>query len=75
MALLISSIDHVAGVVTLSDGSRWQVGPGDAGTIVPWRPGHPVTLAGPGLTRDVRNEGDGSAALVCPVASARGTRS
>src|SRR5262245_62096132 len=62
-----SDIHLTGGTVTLSDGSRWQVGPGDLRTIAPWSPGRPAALVGPRLTREIRYEDDGSAALVCPA--------
>jgi hypothetical protein len=71
MALLISDIDHALGVVTLSDGTRWQVGPGDAGTIAGWSPGRPAAVVRAGPTRRLRCPADGPEALVCPAAGAR----
>ena len=65
MRTSISDINLGSGTVTLSDGSRWQVGPGDLRTIAPWSPGRPAALTAPGLTRQIRYEDDGSAALVC----------
>jgi hypothetical protein len=64
MLLTISHIDRHSGVVTLSDGSRWRVGPIDRPLIAAWRPGHKVTLSGPGPPRAVRNDDLASAALV-----------
>jgi hypothetical protein len=64
MRLTIARIDHRSGAVTLSDGSRWQVGPIDRPLVAAWRPGHKVTLSGPGPPRALRNDDLGSAALV-----------
>jgi hypothetical protein len=65
MPISISDINLTRGTVTLSDGSRWQVGPGDLRTIAPWSLGRPAALTAPGLTREILYEDDGSAALVC----------
>jgi hypothetical protein len=67
MPTSISDIHLSSGTVTLSDGSRWQVGPGDLRTIAPWSPGRPAALTDPGLTREILYGDDGSTALVCPA--------
>jgi hypothetical protein len=65
--LTISAVDLGSGVVTLSDGSRWQVGPGDAGTVAGWAPGRPAALVRYGPLRRLRSPADGPEALVCPA--------
>jgi hypothetical protein len=66
--LTISAVDLDSGVVTLTDGSHWQVGPGDAGSIAGWAAGRPAALTATGLTRQIVYQDDGSAPLVCPAA-------
>jgi len=65
--LSITAINLDAGVVTLSDGSSWQLGPGDLRTVAPWSPGRPAWLGPSGLLRQIVYEDDGSSALVCPA--------
>jgi hypothetical protein len=57
--LTIKDIDH-EDVVTLSDGSRWLVAPGDARRIAAWEPGQVVTVGGAAFARQLTNKDSGS---------------
>ena len=67
MRLTITRIDRRAGAVTLSDGSRWHVGPLDRRVFAAWRPGHRVTLSQPGPARALRNDDLATGALAAPA--------
>jgi hypothetical protein len=67
MGLSITNIDNDTGVVSLSNGSSWQVAPGDLTAIVTWLPMHRVTLKGTGLTREFKNVDHGSTVKVTPA--------
>src|SRR5262245_10435797 len=69
-SIAIASVDLGAGVVALSDGSLWQVGPGDLLTVASWVAGRPAAVATERLTREVVYEDDGSRARVCPASRA-----
>ena len=56
--------EHDGTIITLNDGSRWQVGPGDGPTTATWIPMDRVQLRGKGITRDLHNTAHGSTVRV-----------